>query len=80
MKYTSEQKTELRTALKIAGYGCKIQEKQSPFSDKIVTFLSFVLPDKSAPMISANCFASEFRNKHAIAFDIVNGFEKKYKK
>jgi hypothetical protein len=79
MKYTNEQKVELRTSLKKIGYGCKIQEKQSPFSDKIVTFISFVLPDKSAPMIGANVFPAEFRNKHAAAFDIVNNFVGKYK-
>ena len=78
MKYTNEQKNELRKELKSLGYKCKITEQQSPFSDKIVTFISFVTPDGKAPMIGANAFPAEFYNTHKKAFEAVSKFKEKY--
>jgi hypothetical protein len=76
MKYTNEQKNQLRQSLKAAGYGCRIQEKQSPFSDKIVTFISFIPAGEKPVMVTgAGVFGADFYQKHKVAFEIINQFK-----
>lgn len=80
MKYTNQQKTMLRKKLKAAGYGCQINEKQSPFSDKIMTFFYFKLPDGHRVSVSSmgthggTVYGAAFYRDHKIAFDIMNEF------
>ncbi len=75
MTYTNKQKTQLRKSLKNVGYKCRINEKASPFSDKVLTIISLVLPNGKAYQISkGNIFTTEFYNEHKVAFDIINKF------
>lgn len=75
MTYTNKQKTQLRKSLKNVGYKCRINEKVSPFSDKVLTIISLVLPNGKAYQISkGNIFSTEFYNEHKVAFDIINKF------
>ena len=75
MTYTNKQKTQLRKALKNIGYKCRINEKVSPFSDKVSTFISLVLSNgKSYQICKGNVFTAEFYNEHKAAFDIINKF------
>jgi hypothetical protein len=75
MTYTNKQKTQLRKSLKAVGYKCRINEKVSPFSDKVVTFISFILPNgKTISVTGGNVFSAEFYNEHKTAFEIINKF------
>jgi len=75
MKYTNKQKLSLRKSLKAIGYGCKIQEIRSPFSDRTVTFISFILPDKKIVNVTvANVYGEAFYRDHKPAFELVNLF------
>lgn len=68
-------KTSLRKKLKEIGYKCKINEKQSPFSDKIVTFISLILPNgRTIPVSKGTVYSKEFYDEHKQAFDIINTF------
>lgn len=71
---------DIKTAkqeLKSIGYGLSISRKQSPFSDKIVTFLSLILPDKTKILITgASVFTQDFFNKHGKAMEIFRKIEK----
>jgi len=75
MKYTNEQKNALRQELKGAGYGCRIQEKVSPFSDKIVTFISFIPAGEKPVMVTgSSVYGAAFYQEHKAAFEIINRF------
>lgn len=77
MSYTNAQKTSLRKELKMAGYKCRINEKVSPFSDKVITFISFILPDgKVVNPTTASVYGEAFYRDHKRAFEIINNFRK----
>jgi len=80
MKYTNVQKIWLRKKLKEFGYGCRINEKMSPFSDKIVTFISFILPDKKVVKVTGcGVWDESFYREHKVAFEIISEFIKNEK-
>jgi hypothetical protein len=65
-----------RKQLKTIGYNVSVSKKQSPFSDKVVTFLSLVLPDKTKVLITgASVFTQDFFDKHGKAMEIFNQIE-----
>lgn len=70
---------ELRKALKAltgakyAGYNCSFSTKQSPFSDKTVTFVSLILPNgDKVPVSSASVFGAGFYQEHRDALALIN--------
>jgi hypothetical protein len=67
-------KLDTKKALKAIGYGLSLSEKQSPFSDKIVTFKTLIMPNKDRIMItSASVFGAEFYQEHKTALELING-------
>lgn len=64
---------ELRKALKGIGYGCSFSTKQSPFSDKAVTFVYLILPNGEKVQITSACvFGKGFYEEHREALALIN--------
>lgn len=71
--------SELRKALKAltgancAGYNCSFSTKQSPFSDKAVTFVYLILPNGEKVQITSACvFGKGFYEEHRDALALIN--------